>query len=123
MIYAFAPEHDRLCRVDDEDHDALARSVWIDLIDPTDDEKQRVERATGLQVSTAAELQEIESSSRLSAEENGDFYMSMPLVLTLDRRNVRTTPLGFVLNKQRLLTVRFARSVAFETLHERAETL
>ena len=121
MIYAFAPENGRLCPADAADQHALARSVWIDLLAPTDDEKRLVERATGLRVSTAAELQEIESSSRLSEEENGDLYMSMPLVLSLDRSNVRTTPLGFVLNKNRLLTVRFERSVSFDTLHDRAQ--
>ncbi len=123
MIYAFAPENGRLGRADDADQQALARSVWIDVIDPTDDEKQRVQRATGLRVSTAAELQEIESSSRLSEEENRDLYMSMPLVLSLDRKNVRTTPLGFVLNRERLLTVRFERSASFDTLRDRAQRL
>ncbi len=121
MIHALAPEGGRLRPVDEADHHALARAVWIDLVDPTDEEKQRVERATGLQVSTEAELQEIESSSRVSEEESGDLYMSMPLVHSLDRSNVRTTSLGFVLNKDRLLTVRFARSGAFETLLDRAQ--
>ena len=121
MIRAFARENGRLREVDPADREALARAVWIDLVDPSDAEKEAVERSTRLSVASADDLQEIESSSRLSEEENGDLYLSMPLVNPAGRDAIRTSPLGFVLNKERLITIRFAHSASAEALRDRVQ--
>ena len=39
--------------------------IWIDLLNPTDDEKEFVESRTGLRVPSIEALSEIESTSRL----------------------------------------------------------
>ncbi len=119
MIVALAAGGGRLQEIDVADHEALARAVWIDVLQPTEDERRAVEKSTGLYVSTAPELQEIETSSRLSVEDD-TLYLSMPLVHTHDRQNVHSTPLGLVLTRNRLLSVRFAPSRSFNTVHERA---
>ena len=119
MIIAITPDAGRLQPVDASDPQSLARAVWIDVIEPTDDERREIERHVGLYVSSAAELQEIEHSSRLSTEE-GALYLSMPLVQHADRRGIRSTPLGFVLTRERLLTVRYSASRSFDLVHERA---
>jgi magnesium transporter len=119
MIVALAPEAGRLQPVDASDPAALARAVWIDVLNPTDEEKREVERHAGLYIATAAELQEIESSSRLSVEED-TLYLSMPLVEHVNRREVRSTALGFALTRDRLLSVRYAKSRLFDLVHERA---
>jgi magnesium transporter len=87
--------------------------VWIDLVAPTAEEAGVVERATGLHVPTRDELSEIESSSRLRTEK-GAFYLSMPMIFRRDGHPV-TTPLGFVLTQQRMITVRFERFAAFDS--------
>ncbi len=86
--------------------------VWIDLLDPTPEEVAFVAKVTGLQVPTVAELSEIETSSRMRTED-GAIYLSMPAV---NRREGQsgTTPLGFVLTRERLVTVRFAPLRAFD---------
>lgn len=89
-----------------------AGATWIDLVDPAPDEADLVERTTGLHVPTLAELSEIESSSRLFRR-NGALYMSAPAVQGAEGE-ARTTPVGFVLSPERLLTVRFGRLAAFE---------
>jgi magnesium transporter len=94
-----------------------AGATWIDLVDPAPDEADLVERTTGLHVPTFAELSEIESSSRLF-QRNGALYMSAPAVQGAEGE-ARTTPLGFVLSPERLLTVRFARMGAFEVAADR----
>jgi magnesium transporter len=119
MIIAITPDAGRLQPVDASNPQSLARAVWIDVIEPTDDERREIERHVGLYVSSAAELQEIEHSSRLSTEE-GALYLSMPLVQHADRRGIRSTPLGFVLTRERLLTVRYSASRSFDLVHERA---
>jgi magnesium transporter len=87
--------------------------VWVDLLAPTDEETKFVERATGLHVPNRDELSEIESSSRLRTDK-GVLYLSMPAVFRQNGQPV-TTPLGFVLSADHMITVRFAELPAFET--------
>lgn len=87
--------------------------VWIDLWEPTSDEADFIQRATGLHVPTREELSEIETSSRLRTDK-GVLYLSMPAVYRQDGVPV-TTPLGFVLSAEHLITIRFAPLPAFET--------
>jgi magnesium transporter len=122
VIIALAPAAGRLAEIDTADLAALAHAVWIDLVDPTDAEKVAVERATGLHVASVAELQEIESSSRLNAED-GVLSLSMPFVQFPTRGGAKTRPLGFVLDRDRLITERFAPSVSFDTVHQRVPRL
>ena len=80
--------------------------VWIDLLKPTPEETSFVERATGLHVPTAAELSEIESSSRMRTNDRV-LFLSAPLVSRATDMDPQTTPVGFVLCPERLITVRF----------------
>ncbi len=89
-------------------------ALWIDMFDPDETARQLVEAVTGLHVPTRDELSEIESSSRLSRV--GDvLYLSMPGLVRAEGGEARTSPVGFVLAPDRLLTVRFSSMPAFET--------
>ncbi len=90
----------------------LSQAQWIDLFAPTDEDKARVEAATGLTVATEAELGEIETSSRLYFDGKA-IYLSMPLVAKLEDQPADVRPIGFVLTRERLVTIRFNRSRAF----------
>ena len=98
----------------------LGRTVWIDLIDPSDEERARVRELTGLDVPSRGDLDEIESSSRLFRR--GDtLYLSTPL--TRRHEEVTTaTPLGIVASSRWLLTIRFTDYPAFETFARAVET-
>ncbi|HTJ65056.1 MAG TPA: magnesium transporter CorA family protein [Alphaproteobacteria bacterium] len=87
--------------------------VWIDMLAPTADETAFVARTTGLNVASRDELSEIETSSRLRAEK-GVLYLSMPAVFRRDGVPF-TTPLGFVLSANHLITIRFEELPAFKT--------
>ncbi len=88
-------------------------AVWIDLLDPTDAEAQLVAELTGLAVPKLAELNEIESSSRLQRRGEA-LYLSTPSVMVDESGVAVVTPVGYVLTRERLITVRFARLPAFE---------
>jgi magnesium transporter len=91
--------------------------VWIDLMNPSPDEVAYVERVTGLHVPNMAELSEIESSSRLRSE--GDtLYLSAPIVVRPPTGGLIGTAVGFVLNRDRLITVRFQDLMAFKSFME-----
>jgi magnesium transporter len=82
--------------------------VWIDLLDPSEEERARVEKAHGIRVPARAELEEIESSSRLSRDGNV-LYMNMP-VATLDGDGtIMPSPMGFVLSDKVVITIHFAK--------------
>lgn len=93
--------------------------VWIDLLKPTQAEIDFVERNTGWSVPSIEELSEIETSSRLRSKE-GTLLLSAPLIHRVDARDPRSTPVGFVLGQQRLVTVRFEPLTAFDTFTKTA---
>jgi magnesium transporter len=87
-------------------------AVWIDLLNPTEDEEKKVERALKFDVPTREEQLEIEASSRLY-QENGAYFMTATLLYTSEQGDPRTTPATFILAGQRLVTVRYAEPRAF----------
>lgn len=116
MLTAFSNQNGSL-RLTEE---PLSDAVWIDLVAPTTEEIAAVSAETGLEISTEAELEEIESSSRL-ATENGAIYLSIPLVTTPDT-DPQSIPAGFVLTQDRLITVRFGGSLLFDRFMEQNNT-
>ena len=82
-------------------------ATWIDLEEPTPEEESLVERAVGFNVPTQQELQEIEPSSRLYAR-NGVLYMTVSVLCGVTDGRPTTTPVGFVLGDNKLVTIRYA---------------
>jgi magnesium transporter len=95
-----------------------ANVAWLDLLNPDPDEAAFVTRTTGLHVPSIEDLSEIESSSRLR-NQNGAIYLSAPLVYRADADQPLTTPVGFVLTRERLITVRFEELTPFSTFINR----
>ncbi len=88
--------------------------VWTDLLNPTKSEIAAVEEASGLTLPTQSELSEIETSSRLRTD--GDVLcLSAPLVHRARTEDPGTTPVGFVLAPELLVTVRYEPLNAFDT--------
>jgi magnesium transporter len=94
---------------------SLASAVWVDLVDPTEAERSAFEQAFGLRVPTQAELAEIETTSRLRTLKDA-LYLTAPLIFAAEGEPWIPAPTGFVLSKNVLLTVRFARSAAFDAV-------
>jgi magnesium transporter len=86
-----------------------AGSVWIDLLNPTREEDQVVERALGIAIPTREEMAEIEASSRLY-QEGGAHYMTAVVLFQPDAASepLIATPITFILAGSRLITVRYA---------------
>jgi magnesium transporter len=92
--------------------------VWLDLLKPEANEIAFVEKTTGLTVPKLDELSEIESSSRLRARD-GALYLSAPLIYRPEPDQPLSTPVGFVLTRDRLITVRFAELPSFSSFADR----
>jgi magnesium transporter len=81
---------------------------WVDLLDPTEEEAERVSSRYGVRVPSRARLDEIESSSRLARE--GDMlYLSMPVATVTDEGMIVPSPMGFILSDRLIVTIHFAR--------------
>ncbi|MBV8934768.1 MAG: magnesium transporter CorA family protein [Alphaproteobacteria bacterium] len=104
-------------KVDKESERPPGNIVWIDLLRPEPDEMGFVERITGLKVPSHDELSEIESSSRLRAR-GGALYLSAPLIYRPEPDQPISTPVGFVLTRNCLITVRFAELSSFGSVAE-----
>jgi magnesium transporter len=94
-------------------------ATWIDLEEPTHEEEKLVERCVGLNVPTEAEMAEIEPSSRLY-ENNGALYMTVSVLRGVEDGVPASTPVGFVLAKDRLVTVRYATPKSIRKFEEHA---
>jgi len=95
------------------------KAVWFDLHDPTPEEVEQAWQACKLHIPSRAELAEIEASSRLQAD--GDVItLSLPVTpLEHDQLHERhSSPVGFILTRERLVTIRFAELKTFHTVAE-----
>ena len=105
MLRAYGPGCDGSC-LDPARQKIPAEATWIDLDEPTREEELLVERCLGLEVPTPEELEEIEPSSRLY-EYKGALYMTTSVIYGIEEGNPASAPIGFVLAKNRLVTVRY----------------
>ena len=96
----------------------LADAVWIDLLDATEAERAEVAAATKLRLPERADIEEIESSSRVYLD-GGAIYLSSPMLTGDDCLSDVPTSVGFVLTESRLVTLRFAPIAAFDAVRER----
>jgi magnesium transporter len=92
--------------------------IWIDLLNPTHDEKTFVESRAGVRIPSIEALSEIESSSRLIVA-RGVIYLSTPVVAQGDTADPFVSPAGFILSSTLLVTVRFAELSTFKTVAEK----
>jgi magnesium transporter len=95
--------------------------IWIDLLNPTEDESDYVETIAGIRVPTIEALSEIESSSRLIVE-HGVIYLSAPVVAQGDTADPYLSSAGFILSSNLLVTVRFAALSTFDAVAEKVRT-
>jgi magnesium transporter len=90
---------------------------WIDAVRPDRQEIAFLERTLKIEVPTLETLSEIETSSRLRSEKDW-LYLSIPMIHWADGFMPALTPLGFVLSKDVLLTVRFKQMKALDDVLE-----
>src|SRR6478752_2929885 len=91
--------------------------IWIDLINPNEEERAFVESRTRVLVPSKDDLSKIEASSRIRIE-RGIIYLSMPVVATTDTPGAHLSPAGFIIWPDMLVTVRYSKLAAFDRVAE-----
>jgi len=109
----FKPEN-----ITDQNRDAIAQSLWIDLLNPTKEEKTILENIVEIEIPTREEMQEIEVSSRLY-KENGAIFMTVTMVAKSDSLEPKVDAVTLILVENKLLTVRYIEPHSFALLTSR----
>lgn len=95
-------------------------SIWYDLFCPEQEEIKIVEQLFQIEIPTFEDMKEIELSSRLYLEEEV-LFMTANLITKAEEDIPFLSPITFILNGKRLITVRFAEPRPFQIFIKKLE--
>ncbi len=119
MLSAFQLEDNRLCRIELDENDNLSDSLWVDLVEPEESERDRVQLELGQSLATRPELEDIESSARFFEDEDGLHIHSFFFFEDTDDHAGNST-VAFTIREGRLYTLRERELPAFRLYRMRA---
>jgi magnesium transporter len=120
MLNVFVAQAQGLARIEPPSGSIPSDALWLDLIEPTQEQEQLVESTYSIDVPTREEMKEIEASNRLY-EENGVLYMTITIVTRLDSDLPESSQITFILAKDRLITNRYSDPMPFQRFIAYAE--
>ncbi|WP_156128535.1 CorA family divalent cation transporter [Luteibacter sp. 9133] len=92
--------------------------IWVDLFDPSEDEKKCAAEISGLRIPERADVDNLALSSRIRTDDDA-MYLSIPYFADVDPdapngTGHRPSPVGIVVTGHVLMTLRFQTSPAFD---------
>jgi magnesium transporter len=107
VIQAYVPRNGRIERTELAKAEALAGdAVWLDIVQPTPEERSKVEAVYGLTLPTPEEVREIEPSDRLYSEGLARF-MTATILVHADAPLPQRASITFILTGRALITLRY----------------
>lgn len=119
MIRAFSLNNDRLIGVDETTQDQLNQAIWIDLVDPTEEERSVLEHRLDQTLAEEHELEDLEASARFFEDEDGLHLHSFFYCLD-DDDYADIATVGFTIRDGRLFTLRERDLPAFRLYRMRS---
>jgi len=119
MLSAFQLEENRLCRIELDEDENLSDSLWVDLVEPEESERDRVQLELGQSLATRPELEDIESSARFFEDEDGLHIHSFFFFEDAEDHAGNST-VAFTIREGRLYTLRERELPAFRLYRMRA---
>ncbi|MDF7660991.1 magnesium/cobalt transporter CorA [Erwiniaceae bacterium L1_54_6] len=120
MLSAFKLDRSRLTRLElDDKNDKLNTSVWVDLIEPDEGERDLVQSELGQSLATRPELEDIEASARFFEDEDGLHIHSFFFFEDAEDHAGNST-VAFTIREDRLYTLRERELPAFRLYRMRA---
>ena len=121
MLTVYAFDNNRLVHHELQPGAPLPTSVvWLDLFNPTTEEKLWVDEALGIDTPTREEMQEIEASSRLYREDDNVVMTAIVLART-DSDEPQSAAVTFMLSAGCLITLRYSEPRPFRIFAARAQ--
>jgi len=113
MILAFVSRRGMIERVEIGPAAILpTEALWVDILDPSAEERTRVEAAFGVALPTHDEMREIEPSSRLYTE-NAAAFMTATVLAQADTPHPTSDVITFILARRMLITLRYTEPRPF----------
>ena len=107
MINVFVLQNGRLNQVSVDSREDLENvtPVWVDLTDPTDEERVLVRTTYGVTLPDEDEVQDIEASARYYEAENGDLHLRTDFLIEEEDGPSRVVTVAFILSGKILFSV------------------
>lgn len=121
MLNAFKLNDFHLQRLDLEAQDPISSALWVDLIEPNEEERDRVQLELGQELATRPELEDIEASARFFEDEDGLHIHSFFYYEDAEDYASNST-VAFTIRDGRLFTLRERELPAFRLYRMRART-
>jgi magnesium transporter len=124
MINVFVLQNGRLNQVPIASREDLenAAPVWVDLTDPTDDERAWVKTIYGVILPGEDEVSDIEASARYYEAENGDLHLRTDFLLEEEDGPSRIVTVAFILARKMLFSVHTDDLPVFRLVRLRARS-
>ncbi|AJJ17911.1 magnesium/cobalt transporter CorA [Yersinia sp. 2544 StPb PI] len=122
MLSAFKLSNNRLSRLEldeSDESDDLTSSIWVDLVEPEEGERERVQSELGQSLATRPELDDIEASARFFEDEDGLHIHSFFYYEDAEDHAGNST-VAFTIRDGRLYTLRERELPAFRLYRMRA---
>ncbi|MGB4248766.1 MAG: magnesium/cobalt transporter CorA [Pseudohongiellaceae bacterium] len=118
--YDLNADHCLIARQEETTESTLASALWLDLVDPTDEERTLVEIQHRLPLPDTEDVGEIEASARSYQDEAGGLHVHSMFLHHVDDRP-RNTTVAFTFTGGQLITLREREIPAFRLLRMRAK--
>ena len=118
MINAFALEDARLVRLD-EANGELNNAIWLDLLEPTSEEREVLQKGLDQSLASFLELEDIEASARFFDDEDG-LHLHSFFYCEDEEDYADLASVAFTLRDGRLFTLRDRELPAFRLYRMRS---
>jgi magnesium transporter len=124
MINVFVLQGGRLSQVNIENRTDLERAapIWVDLTDPTDEERDWVRSIYGVTLPDEDEVKDIEASARYYEADNGDLHLRSDFLLEVEDDKSRVVTVAFILAKNLLFSMHNDDLPVFRLVRMRARS-
>jgi magnesium transporter len=124
MINVFVLQNGRLNQVTVESREDLKNvtPVWVDLNEPTDEERSLVRTTFGVTLPGEDDMQDIEASARYYEAENGDLHLRTDFLIEEEDGPSRVITVAFILSGKVLFSVHNEDLPVFRLVRLRARS-
>ena len=124
MINVFVLQNGRLNQIPIDSREDLARvtPVWLDLTDPSDEERDWVSGIFGVRLPDEDEVKDIEASARYYEADNGDLHLRSDFLLEEDEGESRVVTVAFILARNMLFSMHSDDLPVFRLVRMRARS-
>lgn len=120
MISAFALDDARLVRIDEKSNE-LKQAIWIDLLEPSAQEREMLQQGLGQSLASYLELEDIEASARFFEDEDG-LHLHSFFYCEDEEDYADIATVAFTLRDGRLFTLRDRELPAFRLYRMRSRS-